>query len=425
VGQDEHVAAGVELRPAGTPEDLVGRAGLHHLLVARRALEDAGQDDRAGGQVDARRQRLGADGHREELPLEQLLDNAAILGQHARMVDAHAAEQQLLELRAGPFRPVVAAQLGGKLGLLAGGQHPAALELLGHAPAGLAVEAEDQGGRGPRIFVAPGHLFDVLAQEPVGHPMERQRHLPLVALHPLDAAVVRPAKPLDELVRVAHRGREQKQPNVPGQEAEGELPDDAPLAVVEAVELVHHHRAGAAEVERLAVQQAVEEDFGHNHQHPGPGVLAAVARDQAHVFRREAPADGVGLHLAELLLGQGDQRRGVVGRRAGGQGLEHGRFGDERLAHARRRADQHPLLRGKPGQQGLLLEGVRIVRQLGEVAVGDLVARGRPRSRLGLGHGGLIECLCAGASAAGTTRRATGGPGVPIIVAAFGPASRA
>ena len=29
------------------------------------------------------------------------------------------------------------------------------------------------------------------------------------------------------------------------------------------------------------------------------------------------------MHLAELLLGQGDQRRGVVGHLAGVQGLEH------------------------------------------------------------------------------------------------------
>ena len=95
--------------------------------------------------------------------------------------------------------------------------------------------------------------------------------------------------------------------------------------------------AVASKVERLAVvQQAIEQDLGDDDQDAGVGIDAAVAGHQADVVGLKAPLDGRGLHLAELLLGQGDQRRGVVGRRAGVQGLEQGRLGDQRLAGAGR-----------------------------------------------------------------------------------------
>ncbi len=84
----------------------------------------------------------------------------------------------------------------------------------------------------------------------------------------------------------------------------------------------------------------------------------------------------------ELLLGQGDQRRGVVGDRAGVQGLEQGGLGDQRLAGAGRGADEHALLGREPGEQGLFLHRVGRVGQLGQVLLGQLVA-GCTRS----GHG--------------------------------------
>lgn len=68
------------------------------------------------------------------------------------------------------------------------------------------------------------------------------------------------------------------------------------------------------------------------------------------------------MELAELLIGQRDQRRGVVETLPGVEGLEDGRLGDERLAHPRRDGDQQAALRLEPGQQGLLLERVQFVR---------------------------------------------------------------
>ena len=75
---------------------------------------------------------------------------------------------------------------------------------------------------------------------------------------------------MDEVHGVAHRGREQEQPHVRRQQAQGHFPDDAAFRIVEAVELVHHHGRGLLEVE-LAVQQAIEQDFGHDHEHGGEG----------------------------------------------------------------------------------------------------------------------------------------------------------
>ena len=151
------------------------------------------------------------------------------------------------------------------------------------------------------------------------------------------------------------------------------------------MELVHHHGADPVEVELLAVQQPVGQYLGHDHQDPRVGVFAAVAGHEADVGGLEAPLDGQLLHLAELLLGQGNQRGGVVGHLAGVQRLEQRGLGDERLAHARRRADQHPLLGREPAQQGLFLKRIRVVRDLVEVGRAQVVAGG------GVGGHGLSQ----------------------------------
>ena len=156
--------------------------------------------------------------------------------------------------------------------------------------------------------------------------------------------------------------------------AERQFPDDAALRVGEAVELVHDDGRDAGEVERLRVQQAIEQDLGDDDEDAGVGIDAAIAGDEADVVGREAPADGGRLHLAELLLGQRDERRGVVGDGAGVQRLEQGGLGDERLAGAGRGADEDALLGGEPGEQGLFLHRVGRVGQLVEVAVGQFVA---------------------------------------------------
>ena len=375
VGQDVDVALLVELRAPGAAENLVGRAGLQQFLFLRWSLHDAGQHHAACRQVDARRKRLGAHGDGEEFVLEEFLDDPPVLGQQAGVMDPHAAQEDLPQFRPRPLAPVVTRELFDEPGLLAFAEDLLALDLLGQRPALLAVEAEDQGGGPPRLVVAGGHFFEVLAQQHVAHPMETQRHLAFLALDQFELALVAVAEPVDEFHGVAHGGREQEGADLRRQQAQREFPDHAALGIGEAVKLVHHHGADLAEVEGLAVQQAVQQDFGHDDQDAGVGVLAAIAGHQADVVGMETPAGRGRLHLAELLLRQGDQRRGVVGRGAGVQGLEQRGLGDQRLARPRGRADQHALRGRKPGQQGLFLDRVGLIGKLIEVPRGQFVAR--------------------------------------------------
>ncbi len=116
VGQGEDEAAIVELRAAGAAEDLMRRAGIDQFLLAVRSLDQRGQHDGAGRQIDSRRQRLGADGDGQQLFLEQLLDDAAILRQKAGVMDADAAAQHLLELGTDALGPVELVHLVVELG---------------------------------------------------------------------------------------------------------------------------------------------------------------------------------------------------------------------------------------------------------------------------------------------------------------------
>ena len=215
----------------------------------------------------------------------------------------------------------------------------------------------------------------LLGEQHVADPVVAQRHAAFFAADQFQDPLVALPQPVDEVHGVAHRGREQEQPHVRRQQAQGQFPDDAAFRIVEAVELVHHHGRGVLEIE-LAVQQAIEEDFGHDHEHGGGGVFAAIARHQADVAGLESPGDGAILHLVEFLFRQGDQRRGVIGLLAGVQRLEQGRLGDERLAGAGGRTDQHALVRGEPGQEGVFLDLVRLEGKLVEIAAGQFVAGG-------------------------------------------------
>ena len=260
----------------------------------------------------------------------------------------------------------------------------------------VAIEAEHERGDGAVRLVARGHLFQLFAQQLVRHPVEGERHLAVGALDQFQPPLVVLPQPAHEFDRVAHRGRQQQGPHVLGQQPQGEFPHDAPLAVIEGMELIHHDHADVGKVERFAVQQPVEQDFGHHDQDPSLRVLPAVAGDQPHVAGREPPLDGVGLHFAKFLFRQRDQGRGVVSDLARVQSFEQRGLGNQRLARAGRRTDQHPLLAREPGQEGLLLHRVRIVGDLVEVPVGEFIARGglgpgRSCGLLGLGiHGRIL-----------------------------------
>ena len=199
-------------------------------------------------------------------------------------------------------------------------------DVLGDAPALLAVEAEDQGGRPRAFLVATRHHDELFVEELVGHPFVGQRHPAFLALDQRDLAVVLPRQPADELGRVADRRREQEQADVLGQHAERQLPDDPALHLGEVVELVHD--AGRHVGEVGPVEQPVQEDLGHDDQHRGLGVDLAAAGDHPHVLAAEAPLNRAVLHLLEFLLGQRDQGRRVIGGFPRMERLEEGRLGD-------------------------------------------------------------------------------------------------
>src|SRR5262249_56699482 len=95
VREGEDVAVMVILWPAGAAEDLMGRARVHQLLLAEWPFDERGQDHGARWQVDSRGERLRADGYRQQLANEELLDDATILRQHAAVGPANAPPQPL------------------------------------------------------------------------------------------------------------------------------------------------------------------------------------------------------------------------------------------------------------------------------------------------------------------------------------------
>ena len=83
----------VELRSARASEDLVSRTGIDDLLFTRLSFEQRRQHDRSRGEVDPRRERFRANTDREQLLLEEVLDDPLVLGQDPRVMHADAAHQ--------------------------------------------------------------------------------------------------------------------------------------------------------------------------------------------------------------------------------------------------------------------------------------------------------------------------------------------
>ena len=121
--QDDDLADGVEARPSGAPGDLVelARGQVPHADAV--VLDQAGQQDRADGHVDADAERVRAADHRQQALLREALDHAPVLGQHPRVVHADAVPQQPVQ-RAPEARtePEARDLVGDPVPLLAAGQ---------------------------------------------------------------------------------------------------------------------------------------------------------------------------------------------------------------------------------------------------------------------------------------------------------------
>ena len=92
-------------------------------LAHLRAIElgQCGQHHGMNGHVDADTQRVSAADHRKKTLLGELLDQTAIAGKHARMVDTHAGTQQTLQNlteRVVNFVPLIASAMAARCSLL-------------------------------------------------------------------------------------------------------------------------------------------------------------------------------------------------------------------------------------------------------------------------------------------------------------------
>jgi hypothetical protein len=104
------------------------------------------------------------------------------------------------------------------------------------------------------------------------------------------------------------------------------LPDPAPLAILEIVDLVEHDHPDILEVRAIGIHHVAQHLGGHHHDRGG-AVDRVVTGQQAHGVVAMSPAE-----VAELLVGQRLERSGVDGAPAHGPGPGDGGLGDHRLA---------------------------------------------------------------------------------------------
>ncbi len=141
------------------------------------------------------------------------------------------------------------------------------------------------------------------------------------------------------------------------------------------MELVHDDRKHILEGKVVGMQQSIQQDLGHDDENRGIGVHLAVPSDQSDVVCREAPPHRRLLQLSKLLLGERDQRRGVIGPAACPQRLVQRCLGNDSFPRPGRSTDQHPLLRREPREQSFFLYRVGIEFKLVQVFGDEIVPR--------------------------------------------------
>ena len=141
--------------------------------------------------------------------------------------------------------------------------------------------------------------------------------------------------PVAELLGVGDRGRQGHHTDGRRQVDQHLLPDGAAVRVLEVVDLVHHDREQTRERRRPFVEH-VPEHFGGHDDDRRFGVDRVVSREQP-----DRACAVLGHEIAELLVGQGLQRRRVEGLAAAIERPLDRELGDDGLAGAGRRRDQH------------------------------------------------------------------------------------
>ena len=435
----DHIALGIEAAAAGPPRHLQELTAHQGPVAPLGALREGGDHGGAGRHVDAGGQGFGGEHHLDQALLEQFFDQFLPGRQHAGVVGGDPAQQRIgvalpHRLRGGRHEGI---EPGADARLLAG-IHQAHLAQVAHRLIAAAAAEDEIDGRQHLTLRHLGHheadrwclrlgragFFGPLAAGGLGRPpdlairmeagafvveqgvealgaakAEGQWHRPVIAEHQPGGAM-HPLDPVGELPGVGHRGREGHQLHRRRAVDDRFLPDGAALGVVHVMALIEHHRLHVMEgVVGLAIDLRIEhvaEDLGGHHHDAGLAVEAQVAGEQAHVLGAELVAE-----IAQLLIGEGLERRCVEHLAPMGQGPVNGVLAHQGLAGAGGGAHHHRMA-DVQGIDRLQLEGIE--------REGEELAQGRHGAGGGaLGHGLILWGGRAGRFAIGDDPELAGG----------------
>ncbi len=314
--------------PSGPARDLVELPRLQDPLAASVVLAQRGQDDGPDRDVDADAEGVGAADDLEQTGLGELLDQAAVLRQHAGVVDADPVFHQPLQ---GPAEALAESEVADQLVDLL------LLLLRGDVDAGQRLGSFEGGGLGEvddvhRRLMGGEEFLERFVQRG-GDVLVDQRHRALGRRHDRGRAAG-PSRQVDlEALDVAEGRRHQDELGV-RQFEQRHLPGPAAVGLGVEVELVHHHLTDVGG--GSLAQRDVGEHLGGAADDRGAGVHRRVAGQHADLVGAEDVAQ-----REELLRHQRLDRRGVEGALAVREGGEVRPGGDQALSRAGRRRQDH------------------------------------------------------------------------------------
>ena len=304
-----HEADLVEALASGAAGDLVEVAGGEDRRLLAIELAEPREEHRADRHVDAHAERIRAADDLEEPALGELLDEDAVLGEQAGVVQADPLLQPFAYVGAVGAREAEALDRFRDGVLLLAGAEVQAREVLGAGRGVLLREVDDV----DRCLVLRDELLHHLRQRDLGIGV-LEGHRPFDGLHGRRRPAVEAGERLREERHVAQGGGHQEEA-CPAEGEERRLPCDAPFPVGVPVELVHHHvvhRRGLA-----VAQRDVGQDLGGAAQDGCVAVDGGVSGGEADVLRPQLAAEG-----HPLLVDQRLDRAGVDGAAAVGEGGE-------------------------------------------------------------------------------------------------------
>mmetsp|Transcript_150019 Transcript_150019/g.482134 ORF Transcript_150019/g.482134 Transcript_150019/m.482134 type:complete len:328 (+) Transcript_150019:2680-3663(+) len=181
-----------------------------------------------------------------------------------------------------------------------------------------------------------------------------KRSWPVAGVNGVHWPPLRAPDPSGELLVVRDGGRQHHHGHLGRQQDDDLLPHHAAICVVDVVDLVEDHPLHAVEALVAPIEHGSQDLRGHDDD-TGVRVHRHISRDDAD----SAHALETLTELAELLVGQGLDRRGINGAHALAQGVCDRVLRDNGLARRRVRADQN-MLGALDTSNGTLLEGVQL-----------------------------------------------------------------